>query len=76
MAAVLLLGRRAVPGVALGVLLFNASTPVPLWVSAAIALGNTLEALTGAWLLRRAGFSVGLWSGCGMSWRWLGWPRR
>jgi integral membrane sensor domain MASE1 len=54
LAAVLLLGRRAVPGVALGALLVNASTPVPLWVSAAIALGNTLEALAGAWLLRRA----------------------
>ena len=60
LAAVLLLGRRAVPGVALGALVFNASTAVPLWVSAAIALGNTLEALAGAWLLRRAGFSVGL----------------
>ena len=30
LAAVLLLGRRAVPGVALGALLFNASTSVPL----------------------------------------------
>jgi MASE1 len=81
LAAVLLLGRRAVPGVALGALLFNASTSVPLWVSAAIALGNTLEALAGAWLLRRADFGVGRtsasgWSGCGMSWRWPGWPRR
>jgi signal transduction histidine kinase len=55
--AVLLLGYRAIPGVWLGALLFNASTPVPLWVSAAIAAGNTLEALAGAWLLRRMGFS-------------------
>jgi two-component system, NarL family, sensor histidine kinase FusK len=60
LAAVLLLGRRTVPGVALGALLFNASTSVPLWVSAAIALGNTLEALAAAWLLRRADFGVGL----------------
>src|SRR6266545_6178596 len=55
--AVLLLGYRAVPGVWLGALVFNASTPVPLWVSATIAVGNTLEALAGAWLLRRVGFS-------------------
>jgi two-component system, NarL family, sensor histidine kinase FusK len=60
LAAVLLLGRRALPGVVLGALVFNASTSVPAWVSAAIALGNTSEALAGAWLLRRAGFSVGL----------------
>jgi hypothetical protein len=33
-----------------------ATTPVPLWVSAAIGVGNTLEAVAGAWLLRRAGF--------------------
>ena len=55
--AILLLGYRAVPGVWLGAFVFNASTPVPLWVSAAIAAGNTLEALAGAWLLRQAGFS-------------------
>jgi hypothetical protein len=36
LAAVLLWGRRAVPGVLLGAFLFNASTPVPLWVSAAM----------------------------------------
>jgi integral membrane sensor domain MASE1 len=60
-------GRSSGPGevvagepLALGALVFNASTPVPLWVSAAIALGNTLEALAGAWLLRRTGVSVGL----------------
>jgi PAS domain S-box-containing protein len=56
LAAVLLFGPRAVPGVLLGAFLFNASTPVPLWVSAAIAVGNTMEAVTGAWLLRRVGF--------------------
>jgi integral membrane sensor domain MASE1 len=56
LAAVLLFGRRAVLGVFLGAFLFNATTPVPLWVSAAIGVGNTLEAVAGAWLLRRAGF--------------------
>jgi integral membrane sensor domain MASE1 len=40
LAGVLLLGFRAVPGVWLGAFLFNASTPVPLWVSAGIAAGN------------------------------------
>jgi integral membrane sensor domain MASE1 len=56
LAAVLLFGRRAVPGVLLGAFLFNASTPVPLWVSVAMGVGNTAEAVVGAWLLRRAGF--------------------
>jgi integral membrane sensor domain MASE1 len=56
LAAVLLFGRRAVPGVLLGAFLFNASTPVPLWVSAAMGIGNTAEAVVGAFLLRRAGF--------------------
>jgi integral membrane sensor domain MASE1 len=56
LAGVLLLGVRAAPGVWLGAFLFNATTPVPLWVSGAIALGNTLEAVAGAWLLHRAGF--------------------
>src|SRR6266508_417450 len=56
LAAVLLFGRRAVHGVLLGAFLFNASTPVPLWVSAAMGVGNTAEAVVGAWLLRRAGF--------------------
>jgi len=56
LAAVLLFGPRAVPGVLLGAFLFNASTPVPLWVSAAMGIGNTAEAVAGAWLLRRARF--------------------
>jgi len=56
LACVLLFGNRVAPGVFLGAFVFNASTPVPLWVAAAMGAGNTLEALTGAWLLRRAGF--------------------
>jgi integral membrane sensor domain MASE1 len=56
LAAVLLWGRRAVPGVLLGAFLFNASTPVPLWVSAAMGVGNTTEAVAAALLLHRAGF--------------------
>jgi integral membrane sensor domain MASE1 len=56
LACVLLFGNRMAAGVFLGAFLFNASTAVPLWVAAAMGVGNTLEALTGAWLLRRAGF--------------------
>jgi diguanylate cyclase (GGDEF)-like protein/PAS domain S-box-containing protein len=53
LAAVLLFGYRIWPGIALGAFLANASTGVGLAVSAAIATGNTLEALAGAYLLRR-----------------------
>jgi PAS domain S-box-containing protein len=52
-AALTLLGYRYWPGVALGAFLANASTPVPLLGAAGIALGNTLEALVAAYLLRR-----------------------
>jgi signal transduction histidine kinase len=56
LAAVLRLGRRAVPGVLLGAFVANATAQEPLAVAAGIALGNTLEALAAVWLLRRAGF--------------------
>ncbi len=52
LAAVLLVGYRIWPGIALGAFLVNAFTGVGLAVSAAIATGNTLEALAGAYLLR------------------------
>jgi len=55
LAALTLLGYRYWPGVALGAFLANAVTPVPLWTAAGIALGNTIEALVGAGVLRRAG---------------------
>ncbi len=55
LAALVMLGRGAWPGVAIGAFLANAATPVPLGVAAAIAVGNTLEALLGATLLLRAG---------------------
>ncbi len=54
--AVLRLGRRSVPGILIGAFLANATAQEPLWVAAGIALGNTLEAVTGAMLLRRLGF--------------------
>src|SRR6478736_735454 len=52
-AALTLLGYRYWPGVALGAFLANAGTPVPLPAAAGVALGNTLEALVAAYLLRR-----------------------
>ena len=53
LAAVLLLGYRMAIGVALGAFLANAWTSVPLGVAAGIAVGNTLEAVVGVWLLTR-----------------------
>jgi PAS domain S-box-containing protein len=60
LAAVLLVGPRIWPGIALGALLANATANEPLWTACVIATGNTLEALTGAWLLRRVGFRPSL----------------
>src|SRR5262245_50865615 len=61
LAAVLLFGYRVWPGIALGALLANLTAHEPVWVACGIAAGNTLEALTGAWLLRRvAGFDNAL----------------
>src|SRR5262249_46551133 len=51
LAALILFGFRAWPGIALGAFLANATANAPLGAAAVIALGNTLEALVGAWLL-------------------------
>ncbi|HEY5191898.1 MAG TPA: MASE1 domain-containing protein, partial [Candidatus Deferrimicrobium sp.] len=53
LAGVLLLGPWAWPGIWLGATLANLTTTVTFPTAAAIGLGNTLEALIGAWLLRR-----------------------
>jgi integral membrane sensor domain MASE1/anti-sigma regulatory factor (Ser/Thr protein kinase) len=53
LAAVLLLGYRIWPAVALGAFLANSWTGVPLYAVLGITVGNTLEALAGAFLLRR-----------------------
>jgi signal transduction histidine kinase len=53
---VLRFGRRAVPGILLGAFIANATSNEPLLVAAGVAIGNTLEALAGAWLLRRFAF--------------------
>jgi len=53
LAALVLFGLRLWPGVALGALLANAWTGVPLLAVLGITAGNTLEALVGAYLLTR-----------------------
>src|SRR6266480_5593543 len=53
LAALLLLGLRYWPGIAVGALLLNWTAGVPVAGAAGIALGNTLEAVCAVWLLRR-----------------------
>jgi integral membrane sensor domain MASE1/anti-sigma regulatory factor (Ser/Thr protein kinase) len=53
LAALVLWGYRVWPGVALGALLANAWTGVPFYTVLGITVGNTLEALVGAFLLLR-----------------------
>jgi PAS domain S-box-containing protein len=58
--ALLVLGRRLWPAVALGALLVNLDAGIPWPAALGIATGNTLEALLGTTLLRSAtGHSVG-----------------
>jgi PAS domain S-box-containing protein len=52
-AALTMLGLRYWPAIAIGAFLANAATPIPLGTAAAIATGNTLEALVAAYLLRK-----------------------
>lgn len=56
LAALLLFGYRLWPGVFLGAFIANGLTDIPLWTSGVIAVGNTAEALIGAYLMRRFGF--------------------
>jgi signal transduction histidine kinase len=58
-AALLLLGPRMWPAVAVGAFAGNATSGVSLGVAAAISVGNTLEALVAVYLLRRASFRLG-----------------
>jgi PAS domain S-box-containing protein len=53
LAALILFGHRLWPGVAIGAFLANLSASTPIGTAAGIAVGNTLEALLGTWLLRR-----------------------
>ncbi|HEU5041020.1 MAG TPA: MASE1 domain-containing protein, partial [Gemmatimonadales bacterium] len=54
-AALVVLGPRYWPAVAAGAFLANLVTPLPVAAAAGIAAGNTLEAVLGAWILRRRG---------------------
>jgi signal transduction histidine kinase len=60
LASLLLLGPRLWPAVTIGAFLSNATHGTSVTVAMAIAAGNTLEALAGYALLRRAGFRLGL----------------
>ncbi|MEX0834200.1 MAG: MASE1 domain-containing protein [Actinomycetota bacterium] len=60
LAALLLLGRRYWPAVTLGALVANLTTEVPIGAAIAPAAGNTLEAMLGAYLLRRTGFDLSM----------------
>ena len=61
LAALLILGYRVWPGVFIGALVANVLTGAPPLVALGIAIGNTLEAVVGAYLLRRvAGFRPSL----------------
>lgn len=53
LAAVLVLGYRVWPGIVIGAFLANVTTSGSVPVSMAITVGNTLEAIFGAWLVRR-----------------------
>jgi two-component system CheB/CheR fusion protein len=60
LAAAFLLGPGVWPGILLGAFGANATTSAPLAVAAAIAVGNTLEAIIGARILRQLHFHPGL----------------
>jgi signal transduction histidine kinase/integral membrane sensor domain MASE1 len=51
LAALLLWGPSLWPAIWIGAFAANAGTNAPLWTAAAVATGNTLEAVVGAWLL-------------------------
>src|SRR5207237_410223 len=53
LAALLVLGFRVWPALFVGAFLVNLTTLGNIWTSLAIASGNTLEALCGAWLVNR-----------------------
>src|SRR5262245_46048466 len=56
LAALFLCGYRLWPAITLGAFLANATANAPLGTAAGIAVGNTLEALLGVWLLRLVKF--------------------
>ncbi|PWU16428.1 MAG: hypothetical protein C5B49_10495 [Bdellovibrio sp.] len=49
LATLVLFGRKLWPGIFLGAFFVNYGIGAPLWTAVGIAVGNTLEALVGAW---------------------------
>src|SRR5437762_10790870 len=60
LAALLVLGPRAWPGITLGAFLANATLHQPTSTAGGIAVGNPLEAIVGAWPLHRPAFRTTL----------------
>lgn len=61
LAAMLIMGLRYWPGVLLGAVLVNVVTGAPLLVALGMGVGNTLEAVLGAYILKRfTGFKTSL----------------
>jgi len=60
LAAVLMFGIRVWPGVFLGALLVNLTTPIPITAAVVIAIGNTVEAVAASGVLRAFGFRKSL----------------
>ena len=60
LAALLILGVRYWPAVALGAFVANATSDASLGVAAGITVGNTLAAVFGVFLVRRIGFTPAL----------------
>ncbi len=59
LAAVLLLGYRVAPGIALGAGALSSATGSPPLFTVLVAFGNTMAAMAGAFLIRRMGGSDG-----------------
>lgn len=55
--ALLLLGFRVTPGILIGAFIANILTKETFPIATGIAIGNTLEAVTGMYLLKKNGFS-------------------
>jgi signal transduction histidine kinase len=60
LAALVMRGPQLWPAVALGAFVVNVTTGIPIWAAAIIAVGNTVEAVVGAGLLRRFSFDARL----------------
>jgi signal transduction histidine kinase len=53
LSALLLMGNPIFPGITLGAFAINLYAGAPLWLASCIAIGNTLEAVLGAYAMRK-----------------------